>query len=96
MAWKIFAGVLGALLVFWLIVSLTTGLFLFGAAKAVGDGVQEAVSANQQRQVEILQAQRFNDDQRRKASLLAPDEQCIGSTPRPGGSTPPPRTCRAS
>ena len=80
MAWKIFAGVLGALLAFWLIVSLTTGLFLFGAAKAVDDSAREAISASQQRQAEVLQAQRFRDDQRRKASLLAPNERCIGNT----------------
>lgn len=80
MAWKIFAGVLGALLAFWLIVSLTTGLFLFGAAKAVSDDARQVISANQQRQAEAMQAQRLRDDQRRRALLLAPGEQCIGGT----------------
>ena len=80
MAWKIFAGVLGALLAFWLIVSLTTGLFLFGAAKVVGDGAREAISANQQHQAAASQAQALRALQRSAALLLGPDEQCIGST----------------
>ncbi len=80
MAWKIFVGALGALLAFWLIVSLTTGLFLFGAAKVVGDGAREAISANQQHQAAALQAQTLRAQQRSAALTLNPDEQCIGGT----------------
>lgn len=80
MAWKIFAGVLGALVAFWLIVMFVTGAFVIGAGKALDQQVHATLQQDQQRQAQQLQVRQQQQAMDVARRQLGANQRCIGGT----------------